>query len=234
MIIPKQHGAWVMLVVPFLAGMFISNVSWLHIPLFIGWFFIYLGTYCFLEALKRSKKKRYIMWGIRYYSIVLASLAVVIVSHLELLWLGVAVVPLFLINIYYAKQKNERAFLNDLSAIIIFSLGGSASYLVGGGGYNSEMLLMNVSMVLFFTGSVFFVKTFVREKKNPRFKQVSYSYHIGVLVCTSFLTPLFLIAYLPSAIRSAVFSKKSLTPKQLGIIEFVNVSYFLLFIIYIF
>ncbi|EZP78790.1 hypothetical protein H839_02941 [Parageobacillus genomosp. 1] len=45
-IVPKQHGAWAMLIVPFLLGAYAGGFTWLHVPLFVGWFFLYLATYC--------------------------------------------------------------------------------------------------------------------------------------------------------------------------------------------
>lgn len=37
-------------------------------------------------------------------------------------------IPFFIVNMYYARQKNERALRNDISAIIVFCIGGLVSY----------------------------------------------------------------------------------------------------------
>jgi hypothetical protein len=38
-IVPKQHGAWAMLIVPFLLGAYAGGFTWLHVPLLSAGFF---------------------------------------------------------------------------------------------------------------------------------------------------------------------------------------------------
>ena len=56
LVIPKQHGAWAMLVIPFLLSVILGKPTIYHIPLFIAWFFIYLATYPFLMYIKQNEK----------------------------------------------------------------------------------------------------------------------------------------------------------------------------------
>ncbi|WP_374722706.1 YwiC-like family protein [Peribacillus tepidiphilus] len=37
--LPKQHGAWAMLLIPFWLGVAASHFSFIHILFFIGWLF---------------------------------------------------------------------------------------------------------------------------------------------------------------------------------------------------
>lgn len=46
----------------------------------------------------------------------------------RILLFAVLMIPLFIVNMYYAHQKNERALLNDICAIIVFCIGGLISY----------------------------------------------------------------------------------------------------------
>lgn len=46
----------------------------------------------------------------------------------RILLFAVLMIPLFIVNMYYARQKNERALLNDVCAIIVFCIGGLISY----------------------------------------------------------------------------------------------------------
>lgn len=57
LVIPKQHGAWAMLVIPFLLSVILGKPTIYHIPLFIAWFFIYLATYPFLMYIKQNEKR---------------------------------------------------------------------------------------------------------------------------------------------------------------------------------
>lgn len=52
--IPKQHGAWAMLLIPFLLGMIKGGPVFWHIPLFLGWLFLYLTVYPVSLALKKT------------------------------------------------------------------------------------------------------------------------------------------------------------------------------------
>lgn len=50
--IPNQHGAWAMLVLPFLLGVAASKGQFIHIPLFICWLLIYLFSFPLLQGVK--------------------------------------------------------------------------------------------------------------------------------------------------------------------------------------
>jgi hypothetical protein len=54
-IVPKQHGAWAMLMIPFLLGAYAGGFAWLHAQLFVGWLFLYLATYPLLMAVKSKR-----------------------------------------------------------------------------------------------------------------------------------------------------------------------------------
>lgn len=53
LIIPKQHGAWGMLLIPFVLGILTGKWTWYHIPLFLACFFVYLATYPLLMYVKQ-------------------------------------------------------------------------------------------------------------------------------------------------------------------------------------
>lgn len=48
--IPNQHGAWAMLVLPFLFGVAASRGQLIHIPLFVCWLLIYLFSFPLLQG----------------------------------------------------------------------------------------------------------------------------------------------------------------------------------------
>lgn len=52
--IPNQHGAWAMLLIPFLLGTVKGGPVFWHIPLFLGWLFLYLTVYPVSLALKKK------------------------------------------------------------------------------------------------------------------------------------------------------------------------------------
>ena len=71
LVIPKQHGAWAMLVIPFLLSVILGKPTMYHTPLFLAWFFIYLATYPFLMYIKQKRKKSIYM--LQFYILLLRS-----------------------------------------------------------------------------------------------------------------------------------------------------------------
>ena len=61
-----------------------------------------------------------------------------------------AMLPFGLINIYYTKQKNERALLNDIAAILIFAIAGMAAYFFSQQKWDQNMLSIALYPTLFF------------------------------------------------------------------------------------
>jgi hypothetical protein len=229
LLIPKQHGAWAMLIIPILLGAYAGGISWLHIPLFLGWLFLYLATYPFLMAMKTKRKDEYVPWVYRYFSFAVVMLLIPLFFHMTLLYFGIAMVPFFLTNLYYAKKKDERAFFNDVAAIAAFCIGGLASFYIGRGELTIQAFEIYMFCFLFFIGSAFYVKTMIREKKNPVYKWVSWGYHlllIAGLVIAGY--PLLTLAYVPSVVRAIYLYGKSVSTMKVGVLEIANSVYFCL------
>ncbi len=216
-----------MLIIPFLLSAIISGFSIFHIPLFIGWLFLYLGTYPFLLLLRKKKTDLHRKWSLIYGSIALLSLIPPILYDWRMLYFGFAMIPFFLINIYYAKRNRERAFFNDLTAIAAFGVGGLASYFLGSGSLDPMAWFLFTLTFLFFLGSTFYVKTMIREKKNTRFKWFSWLYHalIPLLLILSG-NSLFIIAFIPSILRAVLFYGRKMSIMKVGILEIENAVYF--------
>lgn len=234
-LLPKQHGAWAMLIIPFLLGAYYGGFSWLHIPLFLGWLLLYLATYPFFMAIKNKKRRQYYLrWFLAYSIPAVVLLLIPLVNHFSLLYFGLSMMPFFLINIYYARKKNERALLNDLAAIAEFCIGGLASFYVGDGELNLRAAEIFSFCFLFFTGSSFYVKTMIREKKNVVYKWASWGFHLLLIIGLFIMGyPLLVIAYFPSVIRAIYLYGKSISVLKLGVLEIANSVYFLLTLLFI-
>src|SRR5690554_2420340 len=158
-VVPKQHGAWSMLIIPFWLGVVASGFVWQHIPFFIGWLLLYLATYPALLIFKGKNQGFYLKWTLIYAVPGVLLLLIPLWMRPSIVVFALAMIPFFLINIYFSWKKNDRAFLNDLSAIIVFSIAGLASAYLYEGSLHSEAWLIFAASVLFFTGTIFFVKT---------------------------------------------------------------------------
>lgn len=230
---PKQHGAWAMLIIPFWLGAAASGIIWQHIPFFIGWLLLYLATYPLLLMFKKKKLPFYLKWTLIYMVPALGFLMVPLFTTPSIIYFGFSMLPFFIINAYFSAKNKERALLNDLSAITVFSIAGLASSYLPGSTITEEAILVFAASILFFTGSTFYVKTMIREKKNANFKWVSWVYHLMVPVLWFAAGEgVAAIAAMPSLIRAIAFYGRPLSVMKVGIYEIVNAALFFIIMLF--
>ncbi|MCP8970717.1 YwiC-like family protein [Ectobacillus ponti] len=228
LLIPNQHGAWSMLVMPFLFGVIAGNPSWHHIALFFAWLFMYLGTYPFLMYLKQRRKKHFLHWAVFYMGAATPFGILALLHEWRIVYAALAMLPLFFVNMYFAKKKQERALLNDAAAILTFCIGGMMSYLFGTGYMDEAAWWILLSCFCFFMGSTFYVKTMIREKNSPAYRYVSWGYHLALTAGALFLSPYLALAFLPSLLRALFFYGKNMPALKVGVWEIANSVYFTL------
>ncbi|WP_396129132.1 YwiC-like family protein [Exiguobacterium mexicanum] len=222
--IPKQHGAWSMLILPFLLGGIVGGWTLAHIPFAIAWLFVYMGTFFLFQFIKQRKKSQQMLRTvITYLTIATVAAIPVFLSEWRLVWFVLAMIPFGLVNAYFAKIKDERNVWNDVSAVTSFCIGGMASYYLGTRTLDATMVWVFVLPYLYFLGSIFFVKTMIREKKSVSYRNLSWGYH-GLLVAVFIVLgyPLLALAYAPSLIRAVVFYGKRIPIMKIGIVEIAN------------
>lgn len=230
---PKQHGAWAMLMIPFWLGAAASTMIWQHIPFFIGWLLLYLATYPLLLMFKRKKIDFYRKWTLIYLIPAIGFLLVPFSTTPTIIYFGFSMIPFFILNAYFSAKNKDRALLNDLSAIVVFSLAGLASSYLPDGMVNQEAILVFGASILFFTGSTFYVKTMIREKKNVNFKWISWVYHLLVpILWFAAGEPIVAAAMLPSLARAVSFYGKPLSVMKVGIYEIINAALFFIIMIF--
>lgn len=233
LLLPREHGAWAMLLVPFLLGLALQP-TWMHLPLFLGWFLLYLFlTPLMMLIKKKGDSSYYTRWLLIYGIPATIFLLFVVIKYPALIWLGLGMIPFFLVNVYFARKNRERSFWNDVVAIFELAIGGVASAYVALGEWSMNQVYVWAVSVLFFLSSVFFVKTMIREKKNMKFRYLSWTYHIllviGVWVVTGHVW--LVLAYVPSMLRAIIVGGRNLTPLQVGLMEIGNTLWFTIFIL---
>lgn len=222
--IPKEHGAWAMLVVPLVLGAGLSGINWLHLPLFGGIFFFYLSSFSFLMIVRNKLQKQfYQKWLIIYLLLAFGLLTIPLSYHPQLVLLSLPLLPCLIINLYFARARQERSLINNFVAIVGLSLGAVASGYVGYGRWSDDLLMVWLLCVLFFMGSVFFVKTLIREKNNATFRYLSWIYHLAMIVLVYLIFDrMVALAFLTSLLRAFALAGRQLTPLQIGLVEIVN------------
>lgn len=231
--LPKQHGAWAMLIIPFWLGAAASEIIWQHVPFFIGWLLLYLATYPLLLIFKKKKIPFYRKWALIYMVPAIVFLLIPLFTTPTIAYFGFSMIPFFILNAYFSAKNKDRALMNDLSAIVVFSIAGLASSYLPGGTINEEAVLVFAASILFFTGSTFYVKTMIREKKNTNFKWISWTYHLLVpILWLGAGEAIVAAAAVPSLVRAVAFYGKPLSVMKVGIYEIVNAALFFIIMLF--
>jgi hypothetical protein len=217
--IPPQHGAWAMLLLPWLAGTLTAGFRWAHLPLLGAWLTGYLLSYYALQAVKTRRVRR-VRDQLLAYAIPTVLLGgVVLALYPRLLWYAPAYTVLLGVNAFHARRRNDRALLNDLASVLQSCLMVFVCATVAGTPPR-DVVTEFIAVTAYFTGTVLYVKTMIRERGSVAYRRASVAYH-GIALAV--------VAYDGGAALAALFAlllarawllpTRTLTPKQVGIVE---------------
>jgi hypothetical protein len=231
--LPGQHGAWAMLAVPFLLGAAVSGPVWLHAPLFAFWLSAYLFSFPFLQWIKTKNRRRYgrpmLVYGL---ALAACGLALAAAKPALLLWAPLFV-PLFLVNVRYARLNRERALVNDLAAVVQFGLIIFVAWAAADAADWRKAGTLFALHALYFFGTVLYVKTVIREKHNPRYHAASVVYHalLPAAAAAFRIWPLALVA-VPLLLRAVLMPRANPNVKTVGMLEFANAVLFTIAVLF--
>jgi hypothetical protein len=217
-----------MLASPLLVGVLASGVGWVQLPLAAFWFagyFAFFATSLWLKARRRAK------WfpPVRAYAVLTAALgAVVLVMQPGLArWAPLFALPLG-IGLFAAAHRQDRALLSGLATTAGSALMTVVAYDAGPGSDLTRAWLLALVQFLYFAGTVFYVKTVIRERDNPEFRVLSGGFHALALVVVAAVFGLvandgtawpLLVVFALLLVRALVVPPYRPTPKQVGIAE---------------
>lgn len=234
LVLPKEHGAWAMWIAPYVIGVFVTDFKLEHIIMLTAIFFGYIAISPFLQGIRKPNSRKE-MWRLSAAYLAIAGVLGVPILFLypKLTLIILMVIPFFLINLYYLKQRNERAFLNDLAAIVSLNYTLLVSYYIGFQQYDTRVFSILLVVFLFFLGAVFYVKTSIREKNNSTFKIIAKTYMLLLPLFGLWFSGIYLmLAYIYSTIRILFFSSgNKISAKRVGIIEIFNTVWFVVFVV---
>lgn len=223
-IISNQHGALVMAFVPFFYAICESRFVFNHFWLGLSWLCLYLFSYPFFGIFSKKNNARQKKWAKLYFAVSLLFAFPLLLSDFAVLQFSLPILPLALVQIHYAKQKNERHLLNDIAGILTFGVVGMAAYYLATHQYHLDVLL---HPTLFFAATTLYVKSVARERKNPRYAQFSYASHLLLgLAYLAIGDYGIALAYAVGLLRTVIVPKRKLNIKQVGMLEFVVVFVF--------
>ncbi|MFF1377304.1 YwiC-like family protein [Streptomyces sp. NPDC058308] len=228
--LPNQHGAWAMLTVPFAAGVFLAHgpgagPRWAHLPLFLAWLAGYVAAFHAQQWLRLRRLSRNPRAPRRHVRPALASSALCAACGVPLLfahpWLLVAalcVAPFVAVNTYYAWRNKERALVNGLAAVIP-ACGMLLVTLRTGGGPLADGWRPALACLLFFAGTVPYVKTMIRERGSRAYYRASVAYHVLAVPAAYALSPWLAVPFAAYLARAALLPGKGVKVAVVGAVE---------------
>jgi len=210
-----------MLLVPFLVALIAAGADWLQVPLLVAWLGGYLLSYYAFLALKTRRPARVLPQLRLYAAITVPTALVVVVLRPQVLWFAPAYAGLLAVNARYAWHHRDRALTNDLAAVVQGTLMVPVAATVAGVS-PVEVLAPFVIVLLYFIGTVLFVKTMIRERGDEAFLRASIAFHaVAAVVAGLILWPL-AILFAWFGVRAAWLPRYSMTPKTVGLVEIGN------------
>lgn len=244
--IPKEHGAWAVLLVPMLTvslavGRFTVDGLLLAVSALAA-FMSYVPVHTLLRhalAVRQSgeKVRQAQVWAAVYCTIALACIAPLLMqSPWPLLLVGGLGLSGFFGN-FFLTLKQPKTIPGDVLAVLGLTMGAPATYHVLTGVVDVFMLTLWLLNFLFFSGTVFYVHMKMRAAAVKReglgcreklsFGCLNLVYQLGVLAVVAALavggivTPYILCAFLPMSLH-ALYGTWSLSSrvrfKRLGVL----------------
>ncbi|MER5883544.1 YwiC-like family protein [Streptomyces sp. NPDC001941] len=225
--LPNQHGAWAMLAVPFAAGTFLGGPRWSHLALLAAWLLGYLAAYHAQQWLRLRRLSRNPRAAARHARPALAFTAALAATGLPLAvyepWLllaAAAAVPFVAVNTYFARRNRERDLLNGLAAVVP-ACGMLLVALRLGGGSVAEGWRPALACLLYFGGTVPYVKTMIRERNSRTYYRASVAFHAAALVLATLLSPWLALPFALYLTRATVLPGRGLKVGVVGAVELV-------------
>lgn len=190
--VPQQHGAWAMLVVPYLLGTVAAVRSGLDGPrdvavlllLFVTWFagyFTFNAESLWLKS--RQPRRRHFVRPLATYSTVtaVAGLATLALAP-RLLWWA----PIYLlvtgVTLALVRRGDERSVSSGLLTTVAASLMAATVQARTPAVATADAWSLVAVCAAYFFGTVLYVKTLIRERGKPRWVWISGGYHVAVVV----------------------------------------------------
>jgi hypothetical protein len=216
--LPPQHGAWAMLLLPFGIGVVRGGPGWIHLPLLVAWLGGYLFSYYAQLAVKIRTPSR-LRTQLLGYGIATALAGVsVLVMCPSLARAGIAFAPLLAVNTWHAWSRQERALANGLASVTQGSLMTFVTVAAVGAPLG-PVVGVAVALLLYFAGSLLYVKTMIRERGRACYLRVSVGFHTLALALAGLLTPALLVPFGWFLARAVVLPQRQLSVKQVGLLE---------------
>lgn len=257
--VPNQHGAWAMLFLPITTGLITAAViapsygnpvQWLALTFMpLAWIFGYFTFFAFglwFKTRAPARRRAYLWPTLTYGALTAIFSAIVLYLQPRLLWWCVPFVPLIAVALMEVFRRRPRSLISGISTTVASAL----MYIVAVSASGFSILpwffseapvaiwVTTLVIGLYFTGTIFYVKTIIRERDNAPFERVSLRYHRIALLITLITSiaavidggytasaPLMILVMAAAALRVKLIppiakaNPREWTPKKVGMWE---------------
>jgi hypothetical protein len=252
LMLPREHGAWAMLYVPFALGVAVAGrISWAVLLLLISTSVTFISRESLLIWRRARARGREAKEAARLLVVYLALAAICglpLIFLYRFVWLaplGAAGLALLLFNGEQATRLEDRSIRGELLAICGLTLTAPAAYYVASGQWDRAAFWLWALSTLYFASSVFYIKLRVyglnprKQEDHHRVRRGCAFYHsfllgaLALLFLSGNLRLFAMVAFAPVLARAFWRTFKPATRVNLtraGILEIVYSLVFLLFI----
>ena len=243
--VPPQHGAWAFLGLPVATGAVVSPWSPVLVPMLIAWVAAYPASYFVLAVVRDRAGRhpdpaRFVRPLAAWWSIALVAGIVTLVARPWLVWIALAYAASFVINIGFARRRDERAIVNDLVFIAQCTAMVPVTWMVATGATTlmpppladapEHLWVLTLAVALLLTGSTLHVKSLIRERSDPRYTRASVAVALASLAASVGLAAwwwlpagwLLVLPFAFFAFRAVRLHDPSMRPAALGMVELVG------------
>jgi YwiC-like protein len=249
--LPREHGAWAMLYVPFAVGALVAWSAPLRLLLLaLSVTFVFIARESLLIWLRARSRGRQDHEALRFTISYLAlaglfGAPLLLVYHLYWFFaMGIAALLLLAINARQAVRRDDRTIGGEMLAIAGLTLTAPAAFYAARGAFGETALWLWVLCSVFFASSVFYVK-FRVSTINPRVDDARRAsrrrcafYHVCllasllILALTQSVNLFALAAFAPVLTRSFWYlarPARRVSFRRVGLLEMVYSVVFLIF-----
>lgn len=223
-----------MLVVPVVVGALHAGARWWHLLLLVTWLVAYLAFYATGLWLRARRKVRYRPPVVAYTAVTAALGVATLVAEPALLRWAVVYAPLLAASLWFSWRRDDRSLTNDLLTVAAACLMAVVAHtpvtsgsLTGwgwlpGGAAPGAWLVAGV-LFAYFAGTVFYVKTMIRERGNRTMSVTSIAYHGAATVAVGLASPWLAGLFALLTVRAVVVPRAwpGATPRTIGYGEIV-------------
>lgn len=233
-VVPDQHGAWGFLLLPVVLGVAAGGWAPAVLALVVAWVAAYPLTWALTGVLAAPRPERFRRALVVWSTTAVPAGTVAVLLRPWLLWVGVAYAALFAVNLWFARQRRERALANDLvlvaeCTVMVPVVAGVAAAdgwsLPVGTMTPTDVLVLALACAVTLVGSTLHVKSLIRERRNPGYARASRWFAVlsvaavaAAAATTDVGWPL-VLPFVVLAVRAFLVRDPRIRPARIGLIE---------------